>query len=73
MHKHRWLVYSHRVWYIVGSNPDQVRPKTIQLVFAASLLRAQLYLRSKSKDQLTHTLVNVFEWGDISTRGLLFQ
>ena len=30
-------------------------------------------LRSKSKDWLTRNQDNVFEWGDMSIRGLLFQ
>ena len=30
-------------------------------------------LRSKSKDCLSRNQNNVFEWGDISIRGLLFQ
>jgi hypothetical protein len=30
-------------------------------------------LRRKSKDRLTQNQNNVFEWGDMSIRGLLFQ
>jgi hypothetical protein len=30
-------------------------------------------LRRKSKDRLTQNQDNVFEWGDMSIRGLLFQ
>ena len=38
-----WLACSPRVWQIIGSSPDRVKPKTIKLVFVASPLNTQLY------------------------------
>jgi hypothetical protein len=32
----QWLACSLRVWYIVGSSPDRVKPKTVKLVFVTS-------------------------------------
>ena len=43
-----------RVWKIVGSSPDQVKPKTMQLVYVAALAR-------KSKDMLAQNQNNVSE------------
>jgi hypothetical protein len=36
-----WLVGSHRVRYIVGSSRGRVKPKTMKLVFVASLRSMQ--------------------------------
>jgi hypothetical protein len=37
----QWLACSLRVWYIVGSSPGRVKPKTMKLAFVASLLSTQ--------------------------------
>ena len=55
-----------------GFEPGRVKPKTITLVCVASPLK-QVVLRGKGKDWLARNQNNVFEWGDKSTRGLLFQ
>ena len=55
-------------WDPVG----RVKPKIIQLAFVASPLSTQL-LRRKSKYLLARNRLNVFEWGDMSIRVLLFQ
>ena len=44
-------------------------PKTIEFVFSAK----DTFLRSKSIDCLDRIHVNVSEWRDMYTRGLLFQ
>jgi hypothetical protein len=52
---------------IVGSSPDQVKPKTIKLIFVVSPKGR------KSKDWLAQNQDNLSEWGDMSISGLLFQ
>ena len=51
------LTCSHRVWKIVGSRPDHVKPKTIKLV-----------LRRKRKEWMARNQDNVSGWGDMSIR-----
>ena len=51
----------------MGSSPDRVKPKTIKLVFVASLL----IIRRKSTYWLARNKDNVSEWGDMSTLGLV--
>jgi len=55
----------------VGLSPDRVKPKTIKLVFVASLVST--VLRRKSKDWLAQNQDNVSKWGVKSIRELLFQ
>jgi hypothetical protein len=50
--------------------PDCIKPKTITLVFVASLLSTQ---HLKDKVWLALNQGNVFEWSDMFTCGLLFQ
>ena len=50
-----------------GCKSDRVKSKTIKLVFVAALLRR------KGEDWLAQNQNNVYEWGDMSIRGLLFQ
>jgi len=51
----------HECYKVVGSSSGRVIPETIKLVFAK-----QTTLRNKSK-------YGLFEWSDMSTRGLLCQ
>ena len=51
---------------------DQVKRKTIKLVFVAFLLQ-HAALKRKNKDWLALNQDNVSEWGDMSVGGLLFQ
>ena len=48
---------------------DETRHKIGICCFSAK----HVSLRRKSKDRLTQNQDNVFEWGDMSIRGLLFQ
>ena len=59
--------------YVVGSSSDQVKPKTVKLVFVASPLSMEHYKWKKSKDWLAWNQDNESEWYDISTCALLFQ
>jgi hypothetical protein len=43
------LACSPRVWYIDGSRPDQIKPKTIKLVFAASPLLKACCIKEKEQ------------------------
>ena len=52
------------LYLIYRSSPDRVKPNIIILEFG--------FLRRKSKDWLARNQDNVSEWGDMSTRGLLF-
>ena len=68
------LAYSPQVQQIVNLSGSLVKPKTIKLVFAASLL-SLVELRNKGKDRLAHNQDNVSEWIDMnmSIRRLWFQ
>ena len=57
--------------YIVGSSPDRVEPdyKIGICCFSAK----HTALRGKSNDWLAQNQDNMTQWGDMSTRGLLFQ
>ena len=53
---------------IVRSSPNQVKPKTLKLVFVEHAA-----FRGKSKEWLSWIQNNVSEWSDMSTHRLLFQ
>ena len=55
-----------------ASSPGRVKPKIMKLVFVGFSPK-HAALRSKNKDWLARNQNNVSEWGDMSTRGLLFQ
>ena len=57
---------------IVGSSPSQVKPKTIKLVFIASLPSTHL-IRRKSKEWLPRNPDNVSELGDMSFSDCCFS
>ena len=55
-----------------GSSPGRVKLKTEKKVVVTSPLSTQ-HNKSKSKDWFARNHNNVFEWSDMSIRGLLFQ
>jgi hypothetical protein len=59
------------VWYIVGSSPARAKPKT--KIGMCCFSAKQAAVKRKSKVWLAQNQDNVSEWGDVSTRGLLFQ
>ena len=57
---------------VLASSPGHVKPKIIKLVICYfSAMHAEL--RRRSKNWLARNQDNVFEWSDMSIRGLLFQ
>ena len=58
------------IWQIVDSIPNRVKPKTIQLVFVAFPLSTH-YQGERAKNLMARNH-DVFEWGVMSIRRLLF-
>jgi hypothetical protein len=58
-------------WYIVGSSPDRVKPKTIIGICCFSAHNAAS--RSKSKNWFLRNQDNVSAWSGMSFHSLLFQ
>ena len=58
-------------WYIVGSSPDRVKPKTIIGICCFSAHNAAS--RSKSKNLFLRNQDNVSAWSGMSFHSLLFQ
>ena len=64
---HMWLVMGlSRIYRIVGSSPDQVKPKAIKLVCVASLLSTQHWGERAETDWHGIMIINVSEWSDMS-------
>jgi len=57
----------------VGSSLDQVKPKTMKLVFNCCFSIKHAALRRKSKDWLAQNQDNLSEWSDMSARRLCFS
>ena len=55
----------------MGSNPDRIKQRTTKLVLVASPLSTQEVARAKTG--WLRIRINVSQWSDMSTRGLLFQ
>jgi hypothetical protein len=64
------LACSPWVHQIMSSIPDRVKPKTIKLIFVASLLST--VLMSNNRDWLAWNQDSVSEWSDRSIHRLLF-
>ena len=57
---------------VCGFEPNRIKPKTIKLGFSCFSAK-HVALRRKSKDWMARNQNNVSQWGNMSTRGLLFQ
>ena len=74
---HRIGINPHTILLVLASSaadrwfePSSGQTKTMNLVFVASSISTQN--ECEKKDWLAWTRDNVFVWGDISVRGLLF-